>query len=53
MSRSRIYDLLFIILATGILLAFTETGNASIIGRYALVFVIAAYFSGKFVAAKK
>jgi hypothetical protein len=53
MKRSILFDVLFIFLAGGIILAFTETGNANIISRYIIIFILAAYFSGKFVASKK
>jgi hypothetical protein len=53
MKRSILFDVLFIFLAGGIILAFTETGNTNIISRYIIIFILTAYFSGKFVASKK
>ena len=47
MKKERRYDLVFIMIAAGILALLYETGNSQIIEKYGLIFVILAYFVGK------
>ena len=47
MRKERKYDLIFIIIAAGLLLIIQETNYSSILETYSLVFLIIAYFIGK------
>ena len=49
MTTTKIYDLLFILVSVAVLLPLTEFGYSHIISRFAVVFMLAAYFTGKYV----
>jgi len=45
--KKRKYDLIFIIIAAGILTIIQETDYSSILETYSLVFLVISYFIGK------
>jgi hypothetical protein len=47
MKKERKYDLIFIIIAAGLLLLIDETGYADLMKKYNLVLLILTYFIGK------
>jgi hypothetical protein len=47
MKKERKYDLIFIIIAAGILLLIGETGYEDLMTKYNIAFLILAYFIGK------
>ncbi len=47
MKKERKYDLIFIIIAAGILTIVQETDYSSILETYSLVFLVISYFIGK------
>ena len=53
MKRSILIDVLFIVLMGGVLLLITETGHADLLNKYIVVFLLGAYFTGKYVASRK
>lgn len=53
MKTSIIFDILFIFLSTSVVLPLLETGHADVISRYAVIFMLASYFAGKFVKGRE
>jgi hypothetical protein len=47
MKKERKYDLIFIIIAAGLVLLIDETGYADLMKKYNLVFLVLTYFIGK------
>lgn len=47
MKKERRYDLVFVMIAAGILALLYETSNSQIIEKYGLIFVLLSYFVGK------
>jgi hypothetical protein len=47
MKRNFKYDIIFIIFAAGILALLHETNNETFINKFAILFVILAYYIGK------
>ena len=47
MKKERKYDLIFIIIAAGLLLLIDETGYADLMKKYNLVLLVLIYFIGK------
>jgi hypothetical protein len=51
MLRKRKYDIIFIMLSAGVLTVIIKTGNADILEKFSLIFIILAYFIGKGIGA--
>jgi hypothetical protein len=49
----RLYDILFIILALAVLLPLVELGHGEIIQKFSFIFMLTAYFAGKYVKGKQ
>jgi hypothetical protein len=47
MKKERKYDLIFIIIAAGLVLLIDETGYADLMKKYNLVLLVLTYFIGK------
>ncbi len=47
MLRKRKYDIIFIMIAAGILTLIIKTNHAEILEKFSLLFIIIAYFIGK------
>jgi len=47
MKKERKYDLIFIIIAAGLVLLIDETGYADLMKKYNLILLVLTYFIGK------